>query len=73
MGCNCKKKGGEIQVTNVTIVPVIEETPTGMTYDWYNNIDEIRPYTQEDYLNDELRKWNGGDNLGSKTQTNTEV
>jgi hypothetical protein len=24
MGCNCKKKGGEIQVTNVTIVPVIE-------------------------------------------------
>jgi hypothetical protein len=61
MGCNCKKKGGEIQVTNVTIVPVIEETPTGMTYDWYNNIDEIRPYTKEDYLNDELRKWNGGD------------
>ena len=27
MGCNCKKKGGEIVVTNVTIVPAIEDTP----------------------------------------------
>jgi hypothetical protein len=55
MGCNCKKKGGEIQVTNVTIVPVIE-TPKELTEDI------IIPQTKEDYLNDELRKWNGGQN-----------
>jgi hypothetical protein len=59
MGCNCKKKGEEIRVTNVTIVPAKELTQEEI--DWYNNIDEIRPYTEEDYLNDELRKWNGGD------------
>jgi hypothetical protein len=50
MGCNCKKKAEEVQVTNVTIVQVIE-TPEG---------DIIIPQTKEDYLNDELRKWNGG-------------
>jgi hypothetical protein len=69
MGCNCGKR----QQVVLNPKPIIEEfnteeidgnilvpTPTDMTYDWYNNIDEIRPYTQEDYLNDELRKWNGG-------------
>ena len=66
MGCNCKKKS---VVQNQK--PIIEEfdtqeidghilVPTDMKYDWYNNIDEIKPYTKEDYLNDELRKWNGG-------------
>jgi len=43
MGCNCKKKGEEIQVTNVTIVPAIEETPKQEEVDWYNNIDVIEP------------------------------
>jgi len=65
MGCNCGKK-------KVVVTPPIVELPKE-EIDWYNNIDEIRPYTQEDYLNDELRKWNGGDKVGTKTKTNTEV
>jgi ribonucleotide reductase beta subunit family protein with ferritin-like domain len=60
MGCNCKKNGGEVQVKNVTIVPQtpdellaqeLKEWNGGMPkkltqeeIDWFNNIDEIKPY-----------------------------
>ena len=47
MGCNCNKKGGEIEVTNVTIVPAIEE-PKQEENDWYNNIDTIEPIKPKD-------------------------
>ncbi len=57
MGCNCKKTP---EIILPVVTPPIVELPKE-EIDWYNNIDEIRPYTQEDYLNDELRKWNGGD------------
>ena len=56
MGCNCKKRP---EIIMPVVTPTIVELPKE-EIDWYNNIDEIRPYTQEDYLNDELRKWNGG-------------
>jgi hypothetical protein len=50
MGCNCGKK----QQVVLNPKPIVEEfnteeiegnilVPTPMTYDWYNNIDEIEP------------------------------
>jgi hypothetical protein len=44
MGCNCKKKGEELRVTNVSIIEEINPLPQ----------------TPDELLSQELNKWNGG-------------
>jgi hypothetical protein len=46
MGCNCGKR--QQVILNPKPVEELPITLTGMTYDWYNNIDEIEPIKPKD-------------------------